>query len=420
MKLGNRWCVPWRQGRLLLVAAAVLGAGACDFEVSNPGPVEDKFLEDRGAHWSLANGAGRILANALGWLSYTGGVAVREVIGSGNITAFGVTLLQREGRLDPALQETNAHWSRAQQARWVAEEAVRRMRDIGPEFSSYPPAAQALVWAGYANRMLGENMCVAVIDGGAAEPRRVYHERAEKAFSEAMEIARAAQRQDLEMAAHAGRASVRVGLDDWAGAVADARAVAPGFVYGAQYSEIEEDQYNRIYWAGASKPFRAASVYSTWYEKYYQNTGDRRTPWERDPQHPYGDGTSIPFYRQMKFARVDGPANLSSGREMRLILAESALRERKWDVALGILNELRGDVGLPAERADDLESTWTLLWRERAVEFWLEGRQLGDVYRRGEERLPGSGIQELTGRDRCFPIGQTEIDTNPKITSPTG
>src|SRR5690606_1932553 len=107
--------------------------------------------------------------------------------GSGNITNHGVTLKQRAGDLAPDQAETDEHWQLAHRARWVAEEAVRRMeRAFGTGFDSHATAAQGLLYAGYANRLLGENMCVAVIDGGAAQDRRVHFERAREAFTRAL------------------------------------------------------------------------------------------------------------------------------------------------------------------------------------------------------------------------------------------
>ena len=63
-------------------------------------------------------------------------------------------------------------------------------------------------WVGFANRVLGDNMCEAVIDGGPAEPNADYFTRAEAAFTAAIAV----QTGNLETAAYAGRAQVRVHL----------------------------------------------------------------------------------------------------------------------------------------------------------------------------------------------------------------
>jgi hypothetical protein len=399
----------------------LLALPGCKFDVTNPGPVGDSRLNDPSAQLALTNGAGRALSGALGWISYTSGVAALELQGSGNITQFGVTLKQRAGDLAPEQAETDEHWQRGQTARWVAEESVRRLQvAAGAGFSASPLAAQSLVYVGFANRLLGENMCVAVIDGGAAQSRTVSLERAKAAFTQAIDIAGRAGRPDLVSAAHAGRASVNAWLGDWTAAAADARAVPKAFVYQIVYSDIEIDQYNRIYWAGASSPFRAATVWGTYFEQYYANTGDPRTPWTKVAGQPTGDGSTIPFSRQMKYTSRTTPVRLATGREMQLLLAEAQLRSGGWPAATTIMNQLRADIGLPAATTTSAVETWNLLRRERGAELWLEGRTLGDVYRWEKDQVPGTHYQSLAGRDRCFPIGQSEIDTNPNITTETG
>jgi SusD family. len=386
----------------------------CSFDVTNPGPVQDAQLNDPAAQQALVSGAGRLLSAAVGWVAYTGGVAALEVQGSGNITQFGVTLKQRDGDLAPEQAETDEHWQRSQAARWVSEESVNRMRDVfGADFSSQPLAAQALLYVGYSNRLLGENMCVAVIDAGPVQPRTVHFERAKAAFTEAIDVAAAVGEQEMGLAARAGRASVNAWLGDWAGVEADAGAVPQDFVYSIAYSDIELEQYNRIHWAGASSPFRAVTVWSTYFEQYYQDTNDPRTPWTTVDGFPTGDGSNVPFYRQMKYDSRTSPIRLSSGREMQLLLAEARLRAGDWSSATTIMNGLRGELSLPAASPADLTETWNLLRRERGAELWLEARSLGDIFRWQEEAVPGAHYQDLSGRDRCFPVGQSELDTNP-------
>ena len=416
----------WTRRRLITKLSLLLALPiwlSCSFDVTNPGPIQDAQLDDPRAQEALVNGAGRALSGALGWIAYTGGVAALELRGSGNITvtSFGVTLKQRAGDLAPDQAETNEHWERAHTARWVAEESVRRLHTVlGDDFDSDPLAAQALLYVGYANRLLGENMCVAVIDGGAAESRDVHFERARAAFTEALDIAGRASTPELATAARAGRASVHAWLGDWDGVTSDASAVSEDFEYDALYASIEVEQYNHTFWAGASQPFRAVTVWGTYFESHYLDTNDPRTPWSTVDGQPTGDGSDIPFYRQQKYTEITSPIHLSSGREMQLLLAEALLRDGNWGDATTILNQLRAGVSLPAESTTSLVETWNMLRRERGAELWLEGRALGDVFRWERDGVPGTHFQDVGGRDRCFPIGQTEIDNNPNISGELG
>ena len=398
-----------------LVATLLCALMGCDLSVSNPGPVADTALDEAVAHQAVVNGMGRALSRAVGFVAYTGGIVTREIVAAGlrNPSTLGVSLKQSVGILDPGLDENNDHWRYAQQARWVAEDGVRRIRDaIGPEFASSVLGAQALVYAGFANRLLGENMCSAVIDGGPVLPRSDYFARAEAAFTEAIGVAEAAGDAELGRAARAGRASVRVWLEDWSGAVADAQQIPQAFAYRAIYSNIEQDQYNRIFAANVTSA-RAHSVVGTFFEPYYRATNDPRTPWKTNPAFPTGSA-GVLWYFQTKYDRQGSPINLVTGREMRLVIAEGLLRTGDWQQALAVINALRANVGMAPWTASDVGAAWTALARERGIELWLEGRLLGDIFRWKASSAPLT-FSEMTGRDGCFPIGVSEIDANPNI-----
>jgi hypothetical protein len=403
-----------RTSGVFLAFAAVAATTACDTSVTKPGPVSDDQLDKEVALPAVVNGMARALARALNYIAYTGAGASHEIVASSFGGLFGITLRQQQGILDPAIDETNDHWVYAQQARWVAEDGVRRIRlTLGDRFGASVLAAQALVHVGYANRLLGENMCVGVINSGPSESRSVYFERAQSAFTEAIGIARSAGDTQLESAARAGRAAVRVWLNDWVGALSDASLVPLEFVYQARYSAIELDQYNRIYWANANQPYRNHSVVGTFVESYYQASGDPRTPWNKNPAIPTGTA-NVPWYFETKFDRRDSPINLASGREMRLIIAESLLQSGDWEGSLAEINQLRISIGVAPWTASSADETWAVLRRERGIELWLEGRRVGDLYRWYAAGRPGDAADTI-GRHSCFPIGQTELSSNPNL-----
>src|SRR5205085_2600821 len=169
----------------------------------------DDFLGDKNAFPAIVNGAGRNLSEALNWIAYTGAAVARELNPAGSTGSFGISVLQQNGKLQD--DEVNTHWVDAQQARWMAEYGLQRLRaGLGADFGKSKDAAQLLLWAAYANRLLGENMCDGVIDGGAKQPYTVYLDRAEAQFTEAISVAQAAAQPAMVTAATAGRASVRL------------------------------------------------------------------------------------------------------------------------------------------------------------------------------------------------------------------
>jgi hypothetical protein len=376
--------------------------------------VKDSSVDDEELQAALVNGLGRSLARALNYVAFTGAAISREIVSVGGQTNFGITAKQQQGILDPARDEANDHWQYAQQARWIAEDGIRRMRSsLGDRFGSSLLAAQALVYAGYANRLLGENMCVAIFDGGPPLDRIAYLTRADSAFTEALAVAAKAGDVNLQNAARGGRASVRVWLHDWSGAAADARLVPAGFRYQAPFSAAELEQYNRIYWSNANQPFRRHSVTGTFYEAYYITTHDPRTPWSSDPEFPTGS-IPLPWLFQTKYSSRDAPIDYSTGSEMRLIVAESMLKSGDWQGALQVINTLRSEVGVPPWTASNITETWTALKRERGIDMWLEGRRLGDLSRWISEATPGDA-EDMAGRSLCFPVGKDELDTNPNL-----
>ena len=434
----------------LILSVMLLALSACDFTVTNPGPVQDEFLDDNAANEAIVNGAGRMLAEALNWVGYTGAALAREVTPSGSIGTFGITVRQRNGFLDA--NETNTHWNFAQRARSVSEQGVERLRqNLGGDFGSSELAAEILLWAAYANRLIGENFCCTVIDGGAPQAGSASFERAEGQFTEALAIASAAGATDLTIAAQAGRASVRLWQNNWSGAAADAQEVlaraGSAWSYDMPYFNIDTEQYNRIYYAGSGDgPYRAHSVWHSPYEDNYTEEGDPRTPFSSNPDIPNGDaavdGESIPWYFQLKHDNREAPIRLSSSQEMRLIMAEDALvNNSDIDAALTPINRIRQDIVVNDETGETLaavaastpEEAWTVLKRERGIELWLEGRRLGDVRRWEEAGRPGAynfweihdwkgpddgsgaNTRPFDSRDLSFPIAQDEIDTNPNV-----
>jgi hypothetical protein len=204
-----------------------------------------------------------------------------------------------------------------------------------------------------------------------------------------------------KQAALAGRAQAKLALEDWAGAAADARQVPSDFVFNLEvdYSKGgNTSQGNKIYYANGGSGFRSFTFRFTWFETYYTQTGDPRTPWRDFPQETdrncvaalEGFGSSVPCIQQRKFTSPDDDIRLASGSEMRLIEAEAILRQTpgSWQQAMTIINNNRTrfisnttQTNLTPWTANSLDDAWTFLMRERGIEFWLEARRFADLRR---------------------------------------
>lgn len=421
----------------MLFVGLVLGmvglVAGCDFEVTNPGPVADQFLNEPGAYDAVVNGVGREMNDALNWIGVDVAIRTRELHATQANDYIGIEISAHRGTAD--LDALDTHWNSAQRVRWLGEDAIERFRESmeDSEFQSHPAVSRAHLMTGYANRLMGEYFCEAVFEGGEPQPGEAYFQRAEEVFTTAMQIAGAAGLDDVATAAQAGRASVRIHLDDWTGAVSDASSVPTDFEYELPYFDTGDWRYyNALYWYGNSgEPWRGLTVWNTYYEDYHAETGDPRTSWEEHPDQPFGAGSlepwgQIPWLTQGKYTSPSDNIDLSSGEEMRLIEAEAMLRDGNMEGAMQVLNDLRARAGVdPWPAPATMEEAWSLLKKERGIELWLEGRRLGDQRRWAETDTPGEldphelGLTEdgpdLRDADLCLPIPTSERETNPNI-----
>ena len=404
--------------RVVAPLCVLAGVSGCALDAVNPGPIRAEALNTPSALSSLVNGSGRDLAESINWVAYTGGAVAREIFPAGSTAAFGISVLHQNGKLVD--NDGDTWWNFAQRARWTSEDAVTRIKTVlGASSANNATLAQALVWAGFSNRHLGENFCEGVINGGAPGPSTVYLERAEANFTEAITVATAANNANLVSTATAGRASVRLLRNNTAGAATDAASVASTFVYRMPYYQNELDQYNRIFWASANQPYRAHTVWNTYIETYRRATRDPRVPYDSSLTILVGDEAvgslgRVRWYFQTKYPTLASPINLVSGWEMRLIEAEVKLVAGDLDGALTSINGRRTALALAPVTATSLAEGWAALKRERGIELWLEGRRLGDLRRWAALSRPGAldPKEEIPGRDLCFATPLSEKQTN--------
>lgn len=410
-----------RISHAIVLALVALLVGACDTDVTNPGPTEDSVLD--GGLDAVVQGADLTFAQAL-WRNVDhGGLVAKEVVLAGSGHPFRFPVTEPFGHLTESTVE-DGNWNFAQRARWTAEDAIRRVEGVEGTQSQAGSMllARAYLLAGYANRLLGENHCEAVIDEGPLEPHTVFFERAEAAFTQAMSFSQAAGESELGMAAQAGRASVRLHMHDDSGAAQDAAAIPDDFEYTQLYSTAQRAHFNEFAYQNTNNPYRSHTAWGTWFEDYYLETGDPRAAWGTDPEYPEGStAPAEPWYFALKALVEDAPIMLSSGSEMRLIEAELLLRAQDWEGAMDMINANRTSVisdqtGEPLDAlvASDSDEAWTHLQNERRVELWLEARRLGDLRRWIEAGFPGE-LDDMSERSLCLPVPRSERDANPNI-----
>ncbi len=414
---------PGRGLALLGVALLGLGAASCDFDVTNPGPVQAENLDDPGAFPAIVNGIQRAMIEALNYSGLQTAAVTRELFPTGQTGQFGIEPFNSVGYLTE--DEQGTPWSAGQQARWLAESGVARMEEVlggSPDKN----LAAAYLWAGYANRFLGENMCDAVIDGGPAQPPSEYLSRAKDQFTNAIAAGGSVGDNTIVNAAYAGRAAVEVQQGDWSAAVADAGKIATDFKFQLRFYDIgDQYQLNRIAWASENQPYKAHSQWGTWYADYFEATGDSRVAYTFT--NGVGTGATeccgvIPWWPQAKYNEVT-PMDMSTGTEMRLVEAEAFLNSNQMGPAVAKINEVRALAGATPVAPADISEAWAMLKRERGIDLWLEARRLGDLRRWHDNGTPGAlDPKEVVGdashlqvQDLCIPISKAERDRNPNL-----
>lgn len=412
--------------RRVALMALVATAGCSEvlsLDVEAPGRIADDDLNSQDAVPGLVAGMSYDLTQAIDG-------ALQEILlaggdlwhsGSYDFGTYPRGILLQE----PA--DWDGEYGSFQQARWVAEDGLRRIADIlePAAFERNASVARAYVLAGFANRWLGENQCASTVDGGPAFNRTYnagsggwqfeHFERADSLFTRAIAVGQAAGRTAEVNAAYGGRASIRAWKGDWAGAVADAQQVPAGFVYEAIFSTTSGAVLNDL--VDETTDRKEFTVFNTMWE---QTTTDPRVPWvivyDNSGQVEKGQDGETDFYQQRKFLTEDDDVPLTKGTEMLVLRAEAALRSSDIPGMVGLLNQARAEYGMadiaavPATEAD----AWVLLRTERAATVWLEGRRLWDLHRWKEEGAPKADPY-AADRDTCFPISREESRVNQNI-----
>lgn len=398
--------------------AAVLlpfAAAACDLSVTNPGKLADSSLNTPEAAPGLVTGMSYRTSAALDNIVEMTALVSGEMGHSGSYPEEGLWvrgIVQKE--------DVNSLWGTAEQTRWMSESGVDRIKSaLGDAYNSDQDAARANLFAGLANRTLGENMCQAVIDGGAPQDRMTYFPRAEQYLTDAITIGSAAggDGPTYAIAAHGARASVLAWQGKWDEAMQDAAQVPTDFHYDAWYSAENEDNWNDVVYETHDR-----YEYTVANTEFASDFNDPRVPWDtardKNGKPALGPNGTVAL-QQHKYDDKGAPIPLVTGTEMRVLEAENALR--KGDIA-GMtekLNEARAFYGMaplaqPATEAD----AWNTLEFERGATLWLQARHLWDLTRWAADGGPAAAtarVQFMNGRGNCIPISLDEYNSNPNI-----
>ena len=370
-----------------LALSLMLGvAGCADFlTVENPGSVLDEDLSTVTGMPGLVTGMSFDLSRALDDVLQNSSIMSDDLYHGGS---YGPQGLFNRGIIDP--ENVNGMWGSMHRARWVAEQGIVRMQGVlGTDFDTSPLAARAYVYAGLSNRLLGEHVCDAVIDGGPKQAPTVHFERAEAQFTEALRIAQtltATLRDSLSRAAYGGRAAVRAWQGNWSGAASDAAQVPTAYVFVAFYgTNTPAENNDLVFETGIGTSLSGRLEYTVYNSPWAQVFRDPRVPWDTIKTSSgavrTGQDGRTPFFQQKKFLTLASDVPLVKGTEMLVLRAEAALRAGDVPGAMALINQQRAFYGLGPDSAASEAEAWPILQFERAAVLWIEGRRFWDLRR---------------------------------------
>ncbi len=406
------------RGILGAVAFTVLLSGCDLFDVVNPGPIIDEALNEEAAGKTVLIGVAadvEVSVDAMAWL---GGPASTDL----DADATQPWLQDAgEGRLTVINAESS--WNPMQLARWGAAAGIARLSETQSDAGTNQYLTAAYMWAGWANRILGDNACIAVFGGedkdgdgttesGEVQDKDQHYVRAIERFETALSRAQSGGHDSIAMASRAGMAQANLMLGNYSQAQSLAAQIPDDFMWAARRSSNTNREINSVY-QFTHEGTKQITVWGMYNDSIGPET-DPRVPW-RDMNQTSGGGVK-PFYRQLKYTDRGDDFPLAKGHEMRLIEAEVMLRMGDREGAIAKINYVRERVGVPPVSAATDDEAWLALDRERNFELWLEARRLKDNQRFSREGLSSWAVGFMQGRHDCFPPSLAECSANENVT----
>ena len=284
--------------------------------------------------------------------------------------------------------------------------------------------ARASMNLGFALELMAESACAGVIQGGPQLSDAQLLDSAITRFTAAVTVATAAGATGAAIvnASNVGLARAYLQKGDYAHASQAAALVPAGFQANVITSANVSTQAtlgNQFYRITAGAQIVAPKLY---------RVGDPRL--SVDSTRPGATLNGVPYIVQAKYNTYGDPIRLASSLEAQYIAAEAALHASgSTSAALTLINARRTAGGqTPYAGATDTLSIISELLNQRARDFWLEGKKLGDLRRNPSVPLSAvftdaaaaqtyfpSKNPPAFGSNFCTPIPPQETSANPNF-----
>jgi len=288
-----------------------------------------------------------------------------------------------------------------------------------PGAESSVDVARVALAAGYTVQLMAENFCYGVVEPlGSRQDEGQMLDHAKTRFQQAISTASAAGDNDMANAARVGLARAHLQRGELAEAAQVAKLVPADFVYDVIYVDDASNRTrlgNNVYYFTHAR--ESLNVGPEW--RALADAGDTRIGYF--DTGGVAQDAELHLYKQTKYEGYGSPIRLASGLEARYIIAEAELATN-LSGAVELINERRAASGQGGTfSSTDQDEVLAELMDQRARDFWLEGKRLGD-WRRNPDHVPyilpaGSTYykpgQGTIGDQTCMPMSASETDNNP-------
>jgi hypothetical protein len=406
-----------------LASLAGLGLMGCDLNVDNPSvinaskfnPNADGFTLSMSAQTNLFQGFQFAALNG-GFISdelWTGAIHPQTLhVNSRNFTGTDDINISIFAPLSLALANN--------------VNAVRALA-AGSAAASDSNYARVSMNAGYAFELMAEIMCASDVQKGPKLTDAQLLDSAVTHFTKAIAVGTAAGNAAIVQESQVGLARAYLQLGNWANAASTASQVPAGFV------AYEINSANPA--LGTTSPTTLGNLmYATQSNSQlvvpalYRHLNDPRVPSDSNGAVGCPTTSGVACVIQTKYTGFGSPIRLASGLEASFIVAEAQLHgSGTTGPALTLIaSERMAGSQPPYSGPTDTLSVLTELLNQRAREFWMEGKKLGDIRRNPSVSLPGILTEAVGtpffgptggnfGADFCAPIPPEEINANPNL-----
>lgn len=403
---------------LVLSCAAMLYATGCSMDVTNPSVIDASTFDPTKDGRTLALSAQTNAFMAYQSVALFGGL-VAEELWTGQVRQQVIRLSNRNFT---STDDINARFHGPLSLAIASNENAIAALEGGANAASDANLARAAMNLGFSLELMAESMCSGVIKGGPELGDEQLLDSAITRFQQAVTVGTAAGADgaDIVAASNVGLARAYLQNGDYANAAATAALVPAGFV---SYVITSANASTRDFLGNQIFGYTEANI-AVAPELY--RVADPRIP--VDSTKPGGTENGVKLVIQAKYTSYGDPIRLASSLEASYIAAEAALHgDGDTGPALALIDERRtvGGQGAYGGGSDTL-SVVTELLKQRARDFWLEGKKLGDLRRNPSVAL-GAVLMDpagatfyanpaLTfGSNLCAPIPPEETNANPNF-----